>query len=572
MRTRSKALLVIGILVAVVLGSTVVMIGGIWLAARWVPGRALLTVEVAGSLPERVDESVFGELFGPRAVSMSELRGALVRARTDQGVRGVRVRVGELGAGFASIQEVRALLLAVSAAGKPTSAFLETAGEGAPGNLQYYLASACDTITLGPLGDLNLVGLGSRTPFIRGMLDKLEIVPEFEGIGDFKTARFLFTEKDHTPASREMTTWLLRSLSSQMATDLAAARKLEVEQVAALVARGPFSGDEALAAKLVDRIADWHTFAESTARQDGVELSEVPLRRYLRARKAYASGPAIAVILAEGSIVRGESGYSPVPLLGGDVMGSDTIARAFRQVQRDKPKAVIFRIDSGGGSATASEIIRQEMLRTSKEIPVVVSMANVAASGGYWITCWAQRVIADRGTITASIGVLSCHLATEEFWKNKLGVTYGKVDMTPNAMAFGDVGPWTAEQRALTLKWIGRIYDQFLDRVSEARKMTRAQVDAVGRVRVFTGEQAFERGLIDALGDMSVAVAEARAIAKLAPDADVDLVYYPRLKPLWKRMLDKDDEAARLRATAEAFATGRVLVPGPLWLPPIEIR
>lgn len=572
MRTRSKALLVIGILVAILLGSSVVMVGGIWLAARWVPGHALLTVEIAGPLPERVDESPFGELFGPRVVSLSELRGALVRAATDKNVRGVRVRVGELGAGFAAVQEVRSLLIAVSKAGKTTSAFLETAGEGAPGNLQYYLASACDTVTLGPLGDVNLVGLGSRAPFIRGTLEKLEIVPEFEGIGDYKTARFLFTEKDHTPASREMTTWVLQSLSSQMAADIAASRKLEVAQVKSLVAQGPYNGDEALAAKLVDRIEDWHTFTETASRQDGVELSGVSLRRYLRAGRAYDSGPTIAVVLAEGGIARGESGYSPVPLFGGDVMGADTIARAFRQVQQDKPKAVIFRIDSGGGSATASEIIRQEMLRTAKDIPVVVSMANVAASGGYWITCGAQKVMADRGTITASIGVFSGHFATEEFWKNKLGVTYGKVDTTPNAMAFGDVGPWTAEQRALTQKWIGHIYDQFLDRVTEARKMTREQVDAIGRGRVFTGEQAHERGLLDALGDMNAAVAEARALAKLAPDTDVDLVYYPRLKPLWKRMIEKDDEAARLRATVEALAAGRVTVPGPVWLPPIEIR
>lgn len=572
MRARSKALLAVAIVLFILLGGTLAMIGGVWLMARWVPGNALLTVEVAGPLPERVDESPFAALFGSRLVSMSELRGALVRAAADRHVRGVRVRVGELGAGFASVQEVRSLLRGVSKAGKRTSAFLETAGEGGPGNLQYYLASACDTVTLGPLGDVNLVGLGSRTPFIRGTLDKLEIVPEFEGIGDYKTARFLFTEKDHTPASREMTAWLLQSLSSQMTADIAAARRLEVARVEALVAGGPYSGEEALAAGLVDRIADWHTFADDAARHGKVELSEVSLRRYLRAGRAYDSGPAIAVVLAEGGIVRGESGYSPVPLFGGDMMGSDTIARAFRQVQRDRPKAVIFRVDSGGGSATASEIIRQEMLRTARDIPVVVSMGNVAASGGYWITCGAQKVLADRGTITASIGVFSGHFATEDFWRDKLGVTFGKVDTAANAAAFGDVGPWTPEQRALTQKWIGRIYEQFLDRVSEARKMSREQVDAIGRGRVFTGEQAHERGLVDALGDMNAAVAEARTLAGLAPDADVDLVYYPRLKPLWKRLLEKDDEAARLRAAIEALAAGRVTAPGPVWLPPIEIR
>lgn len=572
MRGRSKALLVVFILVAILLGSTVAMVGGVWLMARWVPGNALLTVDIAGPLPERVDESPFGSLFGPSVISLSELRGSLLRAANDKHVRAVRVRVGELEAGFAAIQEVRELLATVSRSGKPTSAFLDTAGEGSPGNMKYYLASACDTVTLGPLGDVNLVGLGSRSPFIRGMLDKLEIMPEFEGIGDFKTARFIFTEADHTAASRAMTTWLLESLSSQMAVDIAASRDLEVDEVRKLIATGPFTGDEALAATLVDGIEDWHTFTDSARTLDGTELSEISLRRYLRAGRAYESGPQIAVVLAEGGIVRGESGYSPVPLFGGDMMGADTIARAFRQVQNDRPKAVVFRIDSGGGSATASEIIRQEMLRTAKDIPVVVSMSNVAASGGYWITCGAQHVMADRGTITASIGVFSGHFATEDFWKNKLGVTFGKVDTSPNAMAFGDVGPWTSAQKALTQKWIGQIYDQFVERVAEARKMTPEQVDAIAQGRVFTGEQAFEKGLLDGVGDMNAAIAEARKLAEIAPDADVTLVYYPRMKPFWKRLVEKDDEAARLRATVEALISGRVETPGPVWLPPIEIR
>lgn len=572
MRGRSKALLVVFILVAILVGSSVAMVGAVWLMARWVPGNALLTVDIAGPLPERVDESPFGGLFGPSVVSLSELRGALLRAAKDKHVRAVRVRVGELEAGFAAIQEVRELLAAVSRAGKPTSAFVDTAGEGAPGNMKYYLASACDTITLGPLGDVNLVGLGSRAPFVRGMLEKLDILPEFEGIGDFKTARFLFTEKDHTPASRQMTTWLLESLSSQMAVDIAATRDMEVDEVRTLIATGPFTGEEALAAKLVDGIEDWHSFVDGVRALDGTQLSEISLRRYLRAGRAYNSGPQIAVVLAEGGIVRGESGYSPVPLFGGDMMGADTIARAFRQVQNDRPKAVVFRIDSGGGSATASEIIRQEMLRTAKEVPVVVSMSNVAASGGYWITCGAQHVMADRGTITASIGVFSGHFATEDFWKNKLGVTFGKVDTSPNAVAFGDVGPWTGAQRALTQKWIGQIYDQFVERVAEARKMTPEQVNAIAQGRVFTGEQAFEKGLLDSLGDMNAAIGEARKLAAIAPDADVTLVYYPRMKPFWKRMVEKDDEAARLRATVEALVSGRIEAPGPVWLPPIEIR
>jgi len=284
------------------------------------------------------------------------------------------------------------------------------------------------------------------------------------------------------------------------------------------------------------------------------------------------------VVTGLGTIVRGSSGKSINPLFGGDIMGSETIARAFRDAREARGvKAVVFRVDSGGGSAIASEIIRQEMVRTAEKIPVVVSMGNAAASGGYWISCGAQKIIADPGTITGSIGVFAGHLNISGFWRDKLGVTFGHVDSGRNADIYGELENWTDEQRAIVNRMLDRIYDDFLVRVSEARSMTMEDVDAIGRGRVWTGTQALERGLVDEIGGFDAAVAAAKELAGIDADVSVRLVDYPRLRPWWQEMVKRqyDDEAAALtllEGLEEAWRTGTLETPGVLWMPPIYVQ
>lgn len=573
MQSRSKALFAVGAVMLVLVGGLLAIVLGARYATHHVPGNTVLAVDLSGPIPETTPDSPFGGLFGERVISRQDLRDALVQATSDPRVRALRVKVGDFQTGFATIQEIRTLLEKFGKAGKATYAYMDTAGEFAPGNAQYLVASACKVVILNPIGDVNLIGLSIRSPFIRGTLDKLEIDPDFPGIGDYKSARFLFTQKDFTPAHREMMQWLLSSLSSQMVAGIAASRGIDPKQVEKLVQGGPYLGPTALKAKLVDGLSDWGTFVEECRSQGGRKLEEVSLRRYLKAGRPDRSGTEIAVVTAVGGIVRGESGYSPMPLFGGDVMGSDTIARAFRDVRESGAKAVVFRINSGGGSAVASEIIRAEMVKTAKKIPVVVSMGDVAGSGGYWITCGAKRVLADPGTITASIGVLTGHLAMSRFWEDKLGITWGRLDSAPNAAIFGELEPWTPEQHKVVQGFLDRIYDAFLQRVSAARNMTRGQVDAIGRGRVFTGEQAKERGLVDALGGFDEALAEAKKLAGLKPDAAVDLQYYPRMRTVWQRVMDRgDDGDARLAAMVQEIMAGRPVALGPVWLPPIQIQ
>ncbi len=572
MTTRSKALAAVGCVLVVLGGGVLAITVGFRYATRHVPGNTLLTIEVAGPIPETAADSPFGELFGSRTLTRQDYRDALVQAAGDPKVLGVRVKIQEFSAGFATIEELRGLLAGVGKAGKATAAYLETAGEGAPGNAQYLLATGCKRIVLNPLGDVNVVGLSARMPFIRGTLDKLGIVPEFPGIGDYKSARFFYTEKDFTPAAREMTTWLLDSVGAQMAAGIALGRGVTPAQAVMLLRRGPFLGPAALKEKLVDELADWSTFADSCATLGGRKLDEVSIRRYLKAERPDRSGAPIAVVVAEGQIMRGENGYSPMPLFGGDVMGSETIARAWRQVRDSNARAAVFRINSPGGSAVASEIIRAEMARTAAKIPVVVSMGDVAASGGYWITCGASKVVANPGTITASIGVFSGHLDMTKFWDDKLGVTFGRIDTTPNGNLFGSLDQWTPEQRKVMQGYLDRIYDSFLQRVSSARKLTRGQVDDVGRGRVFTGEQAKERGLVDQLGTFDDALAAAKQLAGLKADAAVELTFFPERKTVFQRIMEREDEGARWEAIVKEAVAGKVVAPGPVWMPPIQIQ
>jgi protease-4 len=573
MTSRSKAWLAVGAVVVVMGFGLMAIVFGARYATRHIPGNTLLVVELAGPIPEMTPDSPFGDIFGPRLVSRQDLRDGLNQAASDPRVQKVVVKVGDLQAGFATLQEVHALLQKVRKAGKETYAYLDTAGEFSPGNAQYLLSSACKKIVLSPLGDINLTGLAIRSPFIRGTLDKLEIEPDFPGIGDYKTARFLYTQKEFTPAHKEMMQWLLDSITRQMIDRITSGRGMDPKQVEQLVKGGPYIGPDALRAKLVDELSDWESFLdENTGRSSG-NLERISLRKYLRAGRPDRSGTEVAVVVAEGTILRGESGYSPVPVFGGDVMGADTIARAFQQVRDSGAKAVIFRINSPGGSAVASEIVRAEMVRTAKKIPVVVSMGDVAASGGYWITCGAKRIVADPGSITASIGVFGGHLAMSRFWEDKLGITWGKLDAAPNAAIFGSLDPWTPEQKVSVQKFLDRIYDAFLERVSGSRNMPRDKVDAIGRGRVFTGEQAKERGLVDALGGFDDALAAARELAGLRPDAPVELTFYPQTRSVWERLLDRNNDAeARLQAMLRETLAGRAVTPGPVWLAPLQVQ
>jgi protease-4 len=561
----------------VILGASILALLARGLAAPSLPRKIVISLRLAGPIAEVTAEDPLATFMGDQPTSLRKVREALVRAAEDDRVEGLRLRIDSIGGGFATAQELRSLIGRVSAAGKWTAAYMDTAGEFASGNLVYYVASACDEVVMNPQGDLNLIGLSARSPFIRGTFDKLDIRAEFPGRGDYKTARFMYTQTDFTPASREMVSWLVESIMEQMSRGIGDGRGLSSEEVRSLVDRAPFLGEEAVEAGLVDRLEDWGAFTDRLEEQ-GSNATVVSARSYLRRGGHAKRGPKIAVVTGVGAILRGSSGESYNPLFGGQIMGSDTISEAFRAVRKTSGiEAVVFRIDSPGGSAIASEIIRQEMIRTAAEVPVVVSMSNVAASGGYWISCGAQRIVAEPGTLTGSIGVFAGHLNTSGFWSGKLGVTYGRFDQGVNANIYGDLEDWTDEQRAVVDRMLDRIYDDFVERVSESRDMTPEAVDAIGRGRVFTGVQAWDNGLIDVVGGFDEALVEAKKLAGIDPDTTIQLVDYPHVLPWWQELAKKrsDDIRAfnqRVALLEEWIADGAIPTPGVVWMPPIHIQ
>jgi len=548
------------------------------LAKPGMPSEVVLALNLDGPIAEITAEDPLAEVFGEQPVSLRDLRRALEHAASNDHVQGVRVKLGGYAGGFAVTQELRELLREVRAAGKWTSAYVETAGEFAPGNSVYYLASACDEITIHPGGDVNLIGFSVRAPFIRGTFDKLGIRPEFPGRGDYKTARFMYTERDFTKEAREMMNWLIGSLFDQLVSGVAEGRVKDEGEVRNLIDRAPFLGEECEQAGLVDHREDWTSYTERI--KDKAEGAEtVGLHSYLARIGRPSRGPKIAVVTAVGGIMRGLSRREFNPLFGmSDVMGSDTVAGAFREIRKhDDIQAVVFRIDSPGGSALASEIIRQEMARTAEDIPVVVSMSNVAGSGGYWITCGAQRIVADPGTITGSIGVLTGHLNMTEFYNDKLGITYGKEDFGANADIYGTLDDWTDEQRAIVDRVLDRIYDRFVTLVSDSRGMTWDEVDAIGRGRVFTGAQAVDNGLVDVLGGFSVAVDEAKKLAGIDADTTVQLIDFPKTRPWWQQFIrHKTDEQLAIESALEQYrnlmVTGNARLPGEVWMPPVVVQ
>lgn len=567
----------IGCLVLMV-ALAVVVLAAIGLQAPGLPDSMILSLRFDRPLVEIAAPDPFAELAGDTQLSFRDLRTVLLAAAEDDDVEGIRMRIDCCVPGPAYIQELRALLERVRAAGKWSEVYLETVGEFAPGNAAYYLASGADAISVGPMADVNLIGWTLETPFYRGTLDRLGIKPDFPGRGDYKTARFSYTNTEFTPAHREMMEWLLSSLSDQLVTDIAASRGLEAAAIRNLIDQAPLQAQDAVDAHLVDRIEDWDGFAKRLTSERSPGASVVSFESYLKHAKNRQRGPKIAVVTAVGAIMRGESRRNLNPLFGGDVMGSETIARAFRAVRRNSGiKAVVFRVDSPGGSAVASETIRQEVERTAAELPVVVSMAQYAASGGYWISCPAQRIVADPATLTASIGVFAGHLNMKKFYNDKLGMTFGEVSFGRNANIYGSLDDWSGPQKAEIDAMLDRIYEGFRRRVSDGRGISVEEVDAVGYGRVFTGQQAIDKRLVDVVGGFDVAIEEARRLAGLEPGAAVRLVDYPTPVAWWQKLLrrprEEDIAIRQLSDAIEATWQGAApATPGVAWMPPIVVE
>ena len=455
-------------------------------------------------------------------------------AAKDDNVAGVVLNIQQARLGFAKAQEVRALLRTISASGKFVDCYLESAGVGNNGTIAYLLATSCESITLPPLGEVNLVGLFADSSFLKGTLDKLKVDAQMGHVGEYKSAAETFMETEHSPAAREALTAVLDDLFGQIVAAVSESRGLTSEAVRELIDRAPLSPEEAVEAGLIDEIGYPDRFEDRIKEKAGENSRLVSLADYATPGDPFSSRR-LAVVFAQGAIIRGSSGTDPWSQQR--YIGADSMREIFRALKDDDDvDAVVLRINSPGGSPVASDLILRELELLQEEKPVIVSMSDVAASGGYFIAAKASRIVADPATITGSIGVVGGKFATGRFQEELLGITHDGIKRGANADFYSSVHPWSQEQAAQFQSLMQRTYDLFVDQVASGRGMTRAEVDAVARGRIWSGERAVEIGLVDELGGLHRAIVLAREAAGLDPEEDVYLDFYPRPPSLFEAL------------------------------------
>jgi protease-4 len=503
-----------------------------------VPKQVILEADFEQGMIESIPDDGIARVLMKKKLRVLDVVEALQTASRDDRVKGLVARVGQSGVRLAQVQEVRDAIIAFRAAGKPAIAYAETFGEVSPGNSSYYLATAFDAVYLQPSGDVGLTGLIYEQPFVSGTLDKLGIVPRLEGRKEYKSYRYMFTERKYLPPHREAVSQVMESQFSQIVKGISTARKLTEDEVRSLINEGPFFGQQAVDAKLIDALEYRDEVYDKIKERAGAKAELLSLTEYRKmAGSPYEKGTTIALIYGVGGIVRGKNAYDPTS--GEILMGSDTIASAIREAVEDKDvKAILFRIDSPGGSYVASDTIWREIVRAKKTgKPVIASMGGRAASGGYFIAMAADKIVAQPGTITGSIGVFGGKMITTGFW-NKLGVTWDEVHTSKNADAWTQTKDFTPAQKARFTQWLDRVYDDFTAKVSSGRKLSREEVEKIAKGRIWTGEDAKSLGLVDDLGGFPSALRLVRTAAKLQEDAPIRLKVFPEQKSLFRSIME----------------------------------
>lgn len=521
-----RLLILFALLIVLAIGIAVV---GIYLSTGRTPalgGSRVLTWKLDAPLVD-YSETPDLQLFRRHSPQgLASLYRVLVRARNDPSVEGLGIYIQSARFGFGKAQELRSLISSFVAADKFVDCYLETAGEGTNGTLAYYLASACQRITLSPLGELNLVGIYSDSPFIRGTLDKLQIEPQFLHIGDYKSAAEFYTETQHSAPAREALGAVLDDLFDQIVAAVSKSRELDPSRVRRLIDSAPLSAQQALDEGLVDEITYPDVFESRLADMAAGEAALVPLEDYLPVAGTF-SKERIAVVFAQGTIVRGGNGTDPWSQQR--FVGADTMRQILRDLAEDKGvSGVILRVDSPGGSPVASDLILRELELLAQKVPLVVSMSDVAASGGYYISVKAAKIVAEPATITGSIGVVGGKLATRRFQQELLGISHDTLSRGANADFFSSLDPFSPEQARQFQASMERVYETFVGHVAAGRDLPIDEIEGIAGGRIWTGRQALEIGLVDEVGGLEHAVALVKEAAGLAPDTTIDLEFHPR--------------------------------------------
>ena len=488
--------------------------------------------ERASSDPlENID---IGPISGQKKLGLNQILEAIEAAKEDDKIKGIYLEAGYISTGMATLEQIRNALLDFKKSGKFIMAYSEVYSQSA-----YYLASAASKIYLNPAGLMEIKGFSTLTPFFKGALDKLNIEAQIIKVGTYKSAVEPFILEGMSDANRLQMNALVNSLYDNFANKVATSRKLELDSVYAIANQLKCrSAEDAVKLKLIDGLRYKDEVIKElkslTKTDDDDDIPTVGIEDYVKGiDKKSSASDRIAVVYANGDITGGEGDE--------ETIGSETISRAIRDArENDKVKAVVLRINSPGGSALASDVIWREVLLAKKVKPVIVSMGDYAASGGYYIACAADSIFAEPNTITGSIGVFAIIPNFKNFLDNKLGIKFDGV----KTGEFGDIGnvmrPMTAAEKMIFQAEVNRTYSDFTKRVADGRNLTTSYVDSIGQGRVWTGTQAVKNGLVDRIGGIDDAIKSAAKKAKLK---DYKLVAYPEQKSGLMAILDnsKDD-------------------------------
>jgi protease-4 len=519
-----------------------------------VPEKTILEANFEQALPEDIPDSPTAKFLMTERPTVRDVVDAIDRGAEDDRVVGMVAKIGAPPLGMAKVQEIREAVQRFRAHKKFAIAYAETFGEFGPGNGSYYLATAFDQIYLQPSGDVGLTGIMLESPFVKGTLAKLGMTFHGDHRYEYKNALNFYTENKFTAPHKEAMVALMTSWFNQMKEGICQARQIAPEKFQAIVDAGPYLGKEAVDAKLVDGVAYRDEVYGQARSKAGARAQFLYLSKYLdRAGHPHDHGKAIALVFGVGGVTRGNSDYDPVQ--GSQNMGSDTVAGAIRAAAAEKEvKAILFRVDSPGGSYVASDTIWREVVNARKAgKPVIVSMGDLAGSGGYFVAMAADKIVAQPGTITASIGVLGGKVLTSGLW-DKVGLSWDEVHQGSNATMFTGTHDYSPAEWARFEAWLDRVYVDFTAKVADGRKLPKEKVLQIAKGRIWSGQDAKNLGLVDELGGFDTALNLAKKAVGIADSEDVRLVVYPRPKTFLQSLLQRqgpdnsDKEAAQTLA------------------------
>ena len=512
-----------------------------------VKDNSILKLDLQKNISEQAEDNPF-DMFGDEfsqyyqsSIGLDDILACIKSAAKDPKIKGIYINSEAVGAAPATLKEIHDALVEFKASGKFIYAYADNYAQGG-----YYLSSVADKVTMSTTGLIQFKGLAMQVMFYKGLIDKLDVDVQVIRHGKFKSAVEPYLTDKMSDANREQITLLASTLWNTMVDDIAASRKLSTEEVNN-IADGMFIGTAAKAveSKLIDKACYKSDVVQDLKKlvkvEDDKDLNITTLAEYTKALKAEnnTAKDEIAIIYAVGEIRDGKS--------GNDVMGSETMVKLIKEAYTsDNVKAIVLRVNSPGGDGTASDIIWHEIEQAKKAGKIVVtSMGDYAASGGYYISCNSNYIIAQPNTLTGSIGVFGLVPSFQRALKNKLGVTVDGVSTNKHSDAGGTMRPMNAEELAVYQEFIDDFYGVFTQRVADGRGMEQSAVDEIGQGRVWAGADALKIGLVDALGNIDDAVAKAAELAKLE---NYKISYYPKKKDFWTRLMEKSSNDNNVQA------------------------